>query len=60
VTYIGPGGRAFREDGPQRIEYGDMQLIAEAYGLFRDGFGLNADQTADIFDEWNRGDLESY
>jgi 6-phosphogluconate dehydrogenase len=42
------------------IEYGDMQLIAEAYGLLRDGFGLNADQMADIFDEWNRGDLESY
>jgi 6-phosphogluconate dehydrogenase len=42
------------------IEYGDMQLIAEAYGLFRDGFGLSADQMADIFDEWNHGDLESY
>jgi 6-phosphogluconate dehydrogenase len=42
------------------IEYGDMQLIAEAYGLFRDGFGLSTDEMADIFDEWNRGDLESY
>src|SRR3989440_3960980 len=61
VTYIGPGGSGhFVKMVHNGIEYGDMQLIAEAYGLFRDGFGLNADQTADIFDEWNRGDLESY
>ncbi len=61
VTYIGPGGSGhFVKMVHNGIEYGDMQLIAEAYGLFRDGFGLNADQTADIFDELNRGDLESY
>jgi len=61
VTYIGPGGSGhFVKMVHNGIEYGDMQLIAEAYGLFRDGFGLNADETADIFDEWNRGDLESY
>src|SRR5258705_5306728 len=42
------------------IEYGDMQLIAEVYGLLRDGFGLSTDSMADIFEEWNRGDLESY
>lgn len=61
VTYIGPGGAGhFVKMVHNGIEYGDMQLIAEAYGLFRDGFGLSADSMADIFDEWNRGDLESY
>jgi 6-phosphogluconate dehydrogenase len=61
VTYIGPGGAGhFVKMVHNGIEYGDMQLIAEAYGLFRDGFGLSADQMADIFEEWNRGDLESY
>src|SRR6266850_2096581 len=61
VTYIGPGGSGhFVKMVHNGIEYGDMQLIAEAYGLFRDGFGLGADETAEIFDEWNRGDLESY
>lgn len=61
VTYIGPGGAGhFVKMVHNGIEYGDMQLIAEAYGLFRDGFGLTADQMADIFDEWNHGDLESY
>ncbi len=61
VTYIGPAGSGhFVKMVHNGIEYGDMQLIAEAYGLFRDGFGLNTDETADIFDEWNRGDLESY
>jgi 6-phosphogluconate dehydrogenase len=61
VTYIGPGGSGhFVKMVHNGIEYGDMQLIAEAYGLFRDGFGLSSDEMADIFDEWNRGDLESY
>jgi 6-phosphogluconate dehydrogenase len=61
VTYIGPGGSGhFVKMVHNGIEYGDMQLIAEAYGLLRDGFGLSTEQMADIFDEWNRGDLESY
>jgi 6-phosphogluconate dehydrogenase len=61
VTYIGPGGSGhFVKMVHNGIEYGDMQLIAEVYGLLRDGFGLSADEMADIFDEWNRGDLESY
>jgi 6-phosphogluconate dehydrogenase len=42
------------------IEYGDMQLIAEAYGIMRYGFQLSIERVADIFDDWNRGDLESY
>jgi 6-phosphogluconate dehydrogenase len=37
-----------------------MELIAEAYGFMRDGFGLTTDELADIFDEWNGGELESY
>ncbi|HXM36639.1 MAG TPA: hypothetical protein VN920_15700, partial [Pyrinomonadaceae bacterium] len=42
------------------IEYGDMQLIAEAYDIMRNVLGLAAVEMADIFDEWNRGDLESF
>ena len=61
VTYIGPGGSGhFVKMVHNGIEYGDMQLIAEAYGFMRSGFGVSVDQLADIFDEWNRGDLESY
>ncbi len=61
VTYIGPGGSGhFVKMVHNGIEYGDMQLIAEVYGLLRDGFGLSADDMAGIFEEWNRGDLESY
>ncbi len=42
------------------IEYGDMQLICEAYHLMRNGVGLSLDQMHDAFDEWNRGELRSY
>ncbi|MBT6277496.1 MAG: decarboxylating NADP(+)-dependent phosphogluconate dehydrogenase, partial [Chromatiales bacterium] len=42
------------------IEYGDMQLIAEAYHLMRDGLGLNADAMATQFNTWNSGVLDSY
>ncbi|HSS20568.1 MAG TPA: NADP-dependent phosphogluconate dehydrogenase [Pyrinomonadaceae bacterium] len=61
VTYIGPGGSGhFVKMVHNGIEYGDMQLIAEAYGILRFGLGLGTDELADIFAEWNRGDLESY
>ena len=61
VTYIGPGGSGhFVKMVHNGIEYGDMQLIAEAYGVLRNGFALNVDQVAEIFEEWNKGDLESY
>ena len=61
VTYIGPGGSGhFVKMVHNGIEYGDMQLIAEVYGLLRDGFGLSTGQMADIFDEWNGSTLESY
>ena len=42
------------------IEYGDMQLICEAYQLLKDGLGLNADQLHEVFAEWNKGELDSY
>ncbi len=42
------------------IEYGDMQLIAEAYDLMRTRLGLSADQMAATFKQWNKGELDSY
>ena len=42
------------------IEYGDMQLIAEAYQLLRQGLNLRTDQVAEVFGRWNQGLLESY
>ena len=42
------------------IEYGDMQLIGEAYQLMRDYLGMSADEMSDIFAEWNKGELDSY
>jgi 6-phosphogluconate dehydrogenase len=42
------------------IEYGDMQLICEAYQLLKEGLGLNADQLHEIFAEWNKGELDSF
>jgi 6-phosphogluconate dehydrogenase len=42
------------------IEYGDMQLICEAYQMLKDTVGLNADQLHDVFAEWNKGELDSY
>ena len=42
------------------IEYGDMQLICEAYQLMRDLLGMTADEMHEVFAEWNRGELDSY
>jgi 6-phosphogluconate dehydrogenase len=42
------------------IEYGDIQLICEAYQLLKDALGLTADQLHDVFAEWNKGELNSY
>ena len=42
------------------IEYGDMQLICEAYDLLQHGLGLTADELAEVFTEWNKGELDSY
>jgi len=42
------------------IEYGDMQLICEAYQVMRDLLGMNADEMHKVFKEWNKGELDSY
>src|ERR1700691_3757167 len=60
-TYIGPEGAGhYVKMVHNGIEYADMQLITEAYDLFKTVFGLSASAIADIFEEWNKGDLDSY
>lgn len=55
VTYIGPGGSGhYVKMVHNGIEYGDMQLIAEAYDLLHNGVGLNYQQLQEVFEEWNR------
>jgi 6-phosphogluconate dehydrogenase len=61
VTYIGPGGSGhFVKMVHNGIEYGDMQLIAEAYDILHRGLGYSADRLADIFAKWNEGVLQSF
>jgi len=61
VTYIGPDGAGhFVKMVHNGIEYGDMQLIAEAYDILRNALGLEAPELADIFAKWNEGDLNSF
>ncbi|WP_433733202.1 NADP-dependent phosphogluconate dehydrogenase [Nocardia sp. CA-129566] len=60
-THIGPDGSGhFVKMVHNGIEYADMQLIGEAYHLFRDALGFDAKQIADVFTQWNSGELESY
>jgi 6-phosphogluconate dehydrogenase len=42
------------------IEYGDMQILSEAYHLMKDVLKLNHDQMGDIFEEWNKGELDCF
>src|ERR1051325_7836377 len=42
------------------IEYGDMQLICEAYNIMKTGLGMSAQEMHGVFAEWNQGDLDSY
>ena len=61
VTHIGHDGAGhFVKMVHNGIEYADMQLIAEAYDLIRRGTGRTPGEIADIFAEWNAGELESY
>ncbi|HYP29592.1 MAG TPA: NADP-dependent phosphogluconate dehydrogenase [Blastocatellia bacterium] len=61
VTYVGPDGAGhFVKMVHNGIEYGDMQLIAEAYDILRTALGLDPGQLARTFSEWNRGPLESF
>jgi 6-phosphogluconate dehydrogenase len=60
-AHIGPDGSGhFVKMVHNGIEYSDMQLIGEAYQLLRDGLSLTAPQIADVFADWNSGDLDSY
>jgi 6-phosphogluconate dehydrogenase len=60
-TYIGSDGAGhFVKMVHNGIEYADMQLIAEAYDLLRRGLGADAAELAQIFSDWNTGDLESF
>jgi len=60
VIHIGPGGAGhYVKMIHNGIEYGDMQLICEAYSLFK-AAGFNTDEMAAVFNEWNAGELQSY
>jgi 6-phosphogluconate dehydrogenase len=61
VAYMGPRGAGhYVKMVHNGIEYGDMQLIAEVYDVLGRGAGLSAGQIAEIFSEWNEGELRSY
>jgi 6-phosphogluconate dehydrogenase len=61
VTHVGPDGAGhYVKMVHNGIEYGDMQLIAEAYEMLRRGLGADAAELAEIFDAWNKGPLESF
>ena len=61
VSYLGPGGAGhYVKMVHNGIEYGDMQLIAEAYDLLHRGAGLTAGELADVFADWSRGELSSF
>ena len=59
--YMGPNGAGhYVKMVHNGIEYGDIQLICEAYAILKDILGMDAAQLADTFAEWNKGELESY
>src|SRR6201999_4498236 len=61
VTYIGPGASGhFVKMVHNGIEYGIMQLIAEAYQLMKTGLGMSNDEMRDVFTKWNEGKLKSF
>ncbi len=61
VTYIGPRGAGhYVKMVHNGIEYGDMQLIAEAYDILHRALDLSPKELHDIFAEWNKGELQSY
>ncbi len=61
VEYMGPRGAGhYVKMVHNGIEYGDMQLIAEIYDVLRRGLGMTTAELADLFTEWNKGELKSY
>ncbi|MEC0246288.1 NADP-dependent phosphogluconate dehydrogenase [Paenibacillus chitinolyticus] len=60
-TYIGPDGAGhYVKMVHNGIEYGDMQLICEAYQLLKDVLNVSTEELHEIFTEWNKGELDSY
>ncbi|MEK3885860.1 NADP-dependent phosphogluconate dehydrogenase, partial [Paenibacillus sp. PL2-23] len=60
-TYIGPDGAGhYVKMVHNGIEYGDMQLICEAYDLLQNVLGVSTEELHEIFTEWNKGELDSY
>ncbi|WP_449540187.1 NADP-dependent phosphogluconate dehydrogenase [Ferdinandcohnia sp. Marseille-Q9671] len=60
-TYIGPNGAGhYVKMVHNGIEYGDMQLICEAYFILKNVLGLSTDELHEVFAEWNKGELDSY
>ncbi|UJL46947.1 NADP-dependent phosphogluconate dehydrogenase [Virgibacillus sp. NKC19-16] len=61
TTYIGPDGAGhFVKMVHNGIEYGDMQLISEAYYILKHVLGLDTQELHEVFSEWNKGELDSY
>jgi 6-phosphogluconate dehydrogenase len=61
VAWLGENGAGhFVKTIHNGIEYADMQMIAEIYGILRDGLGMSAKECSDVFARWNKGRLESY
>lgn len=61
VTYIGPNGAGhYVKMVHNGIEYGDEELIDESYNIMRNVLNISVDDMADIFTEWNKGELDSY
>src|SRR5262249_33585157 len=61
VAYLGPGSSGhYVKMVHNGIEYGLMQLIAETYDLLRRGLGLGDDELAAVYEEWDRGELNSF
>ena len=61
VTYIGPNGAGhYVKMVHNGIEYGDMQLICEAYALLKGALGMEPPELHDVFADWNKGTLESF
>jgi 6-phosphogluconate dehydrogenase len=59
--WVGPGGAGqYVKMVHNGIEYGDMQMICEAYLLLKSALGLTNDEFYDVFSEWNKGELDSY
>ncbi|MGD1883766.1 MAG: NADP-dependent phosphogluconate dehydrogenase [Paracoccaceae bacterium] len=61
VDHLGPNGAGhFVKTVHNGIEYADMQMIAEVYGILRDKAGMSASRVAEVFDAWSDGPLSSY